>query len=31
MPARVAPGPVESSSYAEWLHQRRGVKSYADA
>jgi hypothetical protein len=31
MPARVAPGPVESSSYAEWLHQRRGVRSYADA
>ena len=31
MPARVAPGPVESSSYAEWLHQQRGVKSYADA
>ena len=31
MPARVAPGPVESSSYAEWLHQRSGVKSYADA
>ena len=26
MPARVAPGPVESSSYAEWLHQQRDVK-----
>jgi hypothetical protein len=31
MPARVAPGPAESSSYAEWLYQRCGVKSYADA
>jgi hypothetical protein len=31
MPARVAPGPAESSSYAGWLNQRRGVKSYADA
>ena len=31
MPAGVAPGPAESSSYREWLYQRCGVKSYADA
>ena len=31
MPARVTPGPAESSSYTEWLYQRCGVKSYADA
>jgi hypothetical protein len=31
MPARVEPGPAESSSYTEWLHKRPGVKSYADA
>jgi hypothetical protein len=31
MPARVEPGPAESSSYSEWLYRRRGVRSYADA
>jgi hypothetical protein len=31
MPVRAAPGPAESSSYTEWLYQRCGVKSYADA
>jgi hypothetical protein len=31
MPVRVAPGPAESSSYTQWLYQRCGVKSYADA
>ena len=31
MPAGVTPGPAESSSYREWLYQRCGVKSYADA
>jgi hypothetical protein len=31
MPGRAEPGPEESRSYAEWLCQRPGAESYADA
>ncbi len=31
MPGRAEPAPAESSSYTEWLYQRRGAESYADA
>ena len=31
MPGSAEPGPAESSSYAEWLYQRRGAETHADA